>query len=64
MRPRFFKDKNKTIYMKRLKIRDDLMNKSEYSKAFRVGRNKLDKMINDGELSVERISGVDYIKIK
>jgi len=50
--------------MKKIKIRNDLMKKTEYSKKYGINRVKIDKMINDGELSVERISGTDYIKLK
>ena len=49
--------------MKRILIRKDLMSKSEYSKKFNVSRPTIDKMIREGELSVERISDVDYIKV-
>ena len=49
--------------MKKVKIRHDLMSKSEYSKNYAVNRNTLDKMIDNGELAVERISGTDYIKL-
>jgi len=50
--------------MKRIKIRDDLMSKSEYSKAYNINRVRIDQMINEGTLSVERISGVDYILLR
>ena len=50
--------------MKRRRIRTDLMNKTEYSKAYNVNRVTIDKKIEDGELSVEVISGKDYILIK
>jgi hypothetical protein len=50
--------------MKRIKIRHDLMSKSDYSKKYSVDRVKIDKMINDGILSVERISGKDYIQVQ
>lgn len=49
--------------MKRITIRTDLMSKSEYSKKYLISRPTIDKMIKDGELCVERISGTDYIKI-
>lgn len=39
------------------------MSKSDYSRKFGIDRMKIDKLINDGKLVVERISGVDYIKI-
>lgn len=50
--------------MKRITIRTDLMSKSNYSKKFMVSRPTIDTKIKAGELSVERIDGVDYIKIK
>lgn len=40
------------------------MSKSEYSKKYDVSRPLIDRMIERGELEVERISGVDYIKLK
>jgi len=39
------------------------MSKSEYSKKYGLNRPKIDKMINEGELSVEEISGIQYIKL-
>jgi len=50
--------------MKRKRIRTDLMSKTEYSKAYNVNRVTIDKKIVEGELSVEVISGKDYIIIK
>ena len=50
--------------MKRKRIRTDLMSKTEYSKAYNINRVTLDKMIADGELSVEVISKKDYIIVK
>ncbi|MFO7842264.1 MAG: hypothetical protein R6V16_00520 [Bacteroidales bacterium] len=50
--------------MKRIKVRDDLMSKSEYSKAYGINRVRIDKMIDEGKLTVERISGVDYIALR
>lgn len=50
--------------MKKIIIRRDLMSKSEYSKNYGVNRVTIDKMINDGLLTVEEISGTHYIKIK
>ena len=49
--------------MKKIKIRTDLMSKADYSKKYGVDRVKIDKMINEGLLSVEEISGKHYIKI-
>lgn len=49
--------------MKRIKIRKDLMSKSDYSKAYSINRVTLDKKIENGELAVERIGKVDYIKL-
>jgi len=50
--------------MKRKKIRTDLISKMEYSKAYNVSRVTIDKMIENGELSVEVISNRDYIVLK
>ena len=50
--------------MKRKKIRDDLISKMEYSKAYNVSRVTIDKMIDNGELAVEVISNKDYIILK
>ena len=49
--------------MKRITIRNDLMKKSNYAKKYNVSRPTLDKLIENGELNVERIDGVDYVKI-
>jgi len=49
--------------MKRVILRKDLMNKTEYSKKYGIDRPKLDRMIEDGKLVVERISNKDYIRI-
>jgi len=50
--------------MKRMIIRTDLIKKSDYSKKYAINRVTLDKMINDGSLVVEQISGTDFIRIK
>jgi very-short-patch-repair endonuclease len=50
--------------MKRIIERKDLMNKMEYSKQYNINRVAIDKMIEEGKLVVERISGVDYIRLK
>lgn len=50
--------------MRKIKVRKDLMSKTEYSRAYSVDRPRIDKMIEDGLLSVEEISGKHYIKIK
>ena len=50
--------------MRKIIRRDDLLNKSQYSKQYGVNRVSLDKMIEDGKLIVEEISGIHYIKIK
>jgi DNA-binding GntR family transcriptional regulator len=50
--------------MKRVIERKDLMSKSEYSKQYGVNRMTIDKLIEEGKLVVERISGVDYIRLK
>lgn len=49
--------------MKKIKIREDLISKQDYHKRYGVPRPKINKMINDGELTVERISNIDYIRI-
>ena len=49
--------------MKRITIRTDLMKKSNYAKKYNVSRPTLDKLIENGDIKVERIDGVDYIKI-
>jgi len=50
--------------MKRIKVRNDLMSKLDYSRTYGINRPTVDKMIENGELSVEEISGKHYIKIK
>jgi len=50
--------------MKRIIKRDDLMSKSEYSQKYGIDRVKIDKMINEGLLIVEEISGKHYIKLQ
>jgi len=49
--------------MKKKIIRKDLMSKSEYSKQYGISRPTVDKKIENGELVVEVISGVEYVKI-
>ncbi len=49
--------------MRRIKIRNDLMSKSDYSKKYKINRVKLDELINSGNLAVEEISGKHYIII-
>lgn len=49
--------------MKRIIIRKDLISKSNYSKKNKISRPTIDKLINEGLLPIERIDGVDYIKI-
>ncbi len=49
--------------MKKVIERKDLMSKSEYSKQYGINRVTIDRMINEGRLSVERISGIDYIRL-
>ena len=39
------------------------MSKSEYSKQYGISRPTIDKKIENGELVVEVISGVEYVKI-
>ena len=50
--------------MRRITLRNDLMNKMDYSKKFGIDRPTIDRMINEGKLAVEEISGTHYIKIK
>ncbi|HSH52328.1 MAG TPA: hypothetical protein VK982_11455 [Bacteroidales bacterium] len=49
--------------MKKIIIRKDLMSKSEYSKKYGINRPAIDKMIEEGKLIVEEISGKHYIKL-
>lgn len=49
--------------MRKIKVRNDLMSKSEYSRQYKISRPKIDEMINNGQLSVEEISGTHFIKI-
>ena len=49
--------------MKRIKIRTDLISKHDYHNRYGIARPKINQMIEDGKLSVEEISGVQYIKI-
>jgi hypothetical protein len=50
--------------MKRVIERRDLMSKMEYSQKYNINRVAIDKLIEEGKLIVERISGVDYIRLK
>ena len=50
--------------MKRMVIRKDLIKKSDYSKKYGVNRVTLDKLICEGKLAVEQISGTDYIRLE
>jgi hypothetical protein len=50
--------------MKKIILRNDLMKKSEYAKKYSINRPKLDRMIENGELVVERISNTDYVRLK
>ena len=50
--------------MKKIINRTDLMSKSEYSRKYNINRVALDKLIDDGKFVVERISGIDYIRLK
>jgi len=49
--------------MRRIRIRKDLMSKSDYSKKYKIDRVKIDRLISDGILAVEEISGKHYIII-
>ena len=40
------------------------MKKSKYAKEYGINRVKLDKMIHEGELTVEQIDGTDYVRLK
>ena len=40
------------------------MSKTEYSKTYNINRVRIDEMIKEGLVSVEVISGKDYILIK
>ena len=40
------------------------MKKSDYSKNYKVNTVTLDRLINEGELVVEQISGTDYIRLE
>lgn len=40
------------------------MSKSDYSKKYHISRVAIDKLIEDGNLAVEQISGTDYIKLQ
>ena len=50
--------------MKLITIRTDLMSKSNYAKKYMISRPTIDTKIKNGELAIERIDGVDYIKIR
>lgn len=49
--------------MKKIKIRTDLISKQEYHKRYGTPRPTINTMIEEGKLSVEEISGTQYIKI-
>ena len=49
--------------MKRIIKRTDLMSKSNYSKQYGISRPTLDKRIESGDVVVEHIDGVDYIRL-
>lgn len=40
------------------------MKKKEYSEQYKINRVTLDKMIQEGKVAVEHISGTDYIKLE
>ncbi len=40
------------------------MSKTDYSKKYNVSRPTIDKMIEEGKLVVEQISGTDFIRLK
>ena len=60
--PGFFGRKNNN--MKRRIIRKDLVSISKYAEMYGINRAKVYKMIEDGELIVEHISGTDYVRLK
>lgn len=49
--------------MKRKIIRHDLVSISEYAIRYNKSRPTIYKMIDNGELVVEHISGTDYIRL-
>ncbi|MBN2571311.1 MAG: hypothetical protein JXA68_04225 [Ignavibacteriales bacterium] len=49
--------------MKRVILRKDLLSKQEYHERYGIARPTINRMIDEGKLIVERISGIDYIKI-
>jgi hypothetical protein len=49
--------------MKRRIVRKDLVSISDYSKMYNINRVRIYRMIEDGELVVEHISGTDYIRL-
>jgi hypothetical protein len=54
----------KIYIMKRMIIRRDLIKKSDYAKKYNINRVTLDKIIQEGKLVVEQISGTDYIRLE
>lgn len=50
--------------MRKITVRDDLMSKQEYHKKTGISRDKINLMIQEGELAVEEIGKIHYIKIK
>lgn len=50
--------------MKRIIIRKDLIKKSDYARKYNINRVKVDQLIHDGKLTVEQISGTDYIRLE
>jgi hypothetical protein len=62
--PGYFGTKYLLFVMIRRITRTDLMSKQEYHKEYGIPRPTIDKLIKDGKLIVEHISGTDYIKIK
>ena len=54
----------KNYTMKRRIIRHDLVSISEYAVRYNKSRPAIYKMIDNGELVVEHISGTDYIRLK
>ncbi len=61
--PGLFRTKLVQFVMKKIIVRKDLMSKSDYSKKYGINRPAIDRMIKEGKLIVEEISGKHYIKL-
>jgi hypothetical protein len=49
--------------MRKVIVRKDLMSKSDYSKKYSINRVTIDRLIEEGKLAVEQISGIDFIRL-